>query len=80
MKIVVAYITIFLVSMLFLVTTDIITGMKFTTAVDVLKESFSVTPTTGYVLIAFLLSCPILTPIVTFVKHRKKTKSLRNPK
>jgi hypothetical protein len=79
MRIVFAYITIFLLSLFFLVITDMVTGMKFSEAINVLKESFSVITTAEYVIILMLLISPILAPLITFMKRRRKTKSLRNP-
>jgi len=80
MRLVVAYITIFLLSIAFLIATDMLTGMDLTTAVEILKESFSVTTREEDMVIVILLLLPLLIPFVTYMRGcRKKTGSLRNP-
>ncbi|MFH5183332.1 hypothetical protein ACHHV8_12295 [Paenibacillus sp. TAB 01] len=80
MRMVVAYITIFLLSIAFLIATDMLTGMDLTTAVEILKESFSVTTREENMVIVILLLLPLLIPFVTYMRgRRKKTGSLRNP-
>ncbi|MFC5650325.1 hypothetical protein ACFPYJ_14535 [Paenibacillus solisilvae] len=71
MKIIVAYISILLLSLSFLVIADVLAGMPLSTAIHVQIESFNVSSLSENVAIVLLMIIPILTPFM---------KKLCNPK
>ncbi|MGG1520240.1 hypothetical protein ABE504_33025 [Paenibacillus oryzisoli] len=69
MRVIIAYFTIFIVSLSFLVITDVVTGMQLSEALDVLKESFDVFAPGEYWIIGLLVLFPIL--LVIAMKFKK---------
>ncbi|MDD9268360.1 hypothetical protein ACFPES_15070 [Paenibacillus sp. GCM10023248] len=63
MRVIVAYATIFITSLSYLVITDVVTGMKLGEAIDVLRESFYVGTTLEYWAFVILILVPVLAAI-----------------
>ncbi|MBD0382925.1 hypothetical protein [Paenibacillus sedimenti] len=72
MKILVAYFVLFLSTLVFLVFMDILSGMKLWEAIEILKESLSVTSKAENAIILVALFVPFYSPLTAWIKRRKR--------
>ncbi len=72
MKIVVLFIVCICLSLLFLVTVDLASGLSLTEAIQVLTDSFSTTTLQEYMIIFIFLSIPFVAAFISIIKKRKQ--------
>lgn len=79
MKILAVYVVLFLSTLAFLVFVDVLTGMKLSEAIGILKESFTVTSRADNAIIFVALFVPFYPPLTAWIKRRKKSKRRQSP-
>jgi hypothetical protein len=72
MKLSFVYISLFVLSISFLIASDVLQGLKLWTAIHIIKEGFSVVSTTEKSLIFITFLWPLLSPLVDFMKRKNK--------